>query len=296
MITQGDAEHRDVLVSDLGDPASIEDRFRSVDDWVKSVPGYGAAFPTFHEATYGGNRFFGVILIKDSVVEHRDVLASELGDPQTVEERFRAVDDWARQNTSGFGAAFPTFQQSGSGSNLVFGIQLIRASSVTHRDEYRAVLDFASWPFDSTFSVEQRRIAIERHVLAYNQIRQCSRLSSTEIDDLLNAYSRIITHGVNTNPVANASAIVGGNNIFINLTNFYALTPDEQAQTMIHEMMHCANYTHPQRQNTDVPGDNGSYYGTPPLQAEICISGTQSLTAVDTHCEIEDGVATIFAT
>jgi hypothetical protein len=45
--------------------------------------------------------------------------------------------------------------------------------------------------------------------------------------------------------------------------------------------MHCAGYTHPTRidppaPNADAPYDNGKYYGTPPLRAELCIAGQQS--------------------
>jgi hypothetical protein len=55
----------------------------------------------------------------------------------------------------------------------------------------------------------------------------------------------------------------------------------------MHEMMHCAGFTHPDHCDqdeydvgtcspVDVPGDGGDYYDPPPPCAEICVAGNLS--------------------
>ncbi len=115
--------------------------------------------------------------------------------------------------------------------------------------------------------------------LAYYRAKQLAGtgpLNSTETEALLGAYRRPIWHGVDTNPNNGASAIVGGNSLWINFINLFPQGDDEIAQSLIHEMMHCAGYTHPDRQASDMPGDGGAYYNSPPLRAELCIAGRQS--------------------
>jgi hypothetical protein len=86
---------------------------------------------------------------------------------------------------------------------------------------------------------------------------------------------------------ANASAFVGQNQVFVNFANLFPDGDDEIAQSLVHEMTHCAGFTHPDRCDrdefddgvcspVDVPGDGGDYYDSPPLRAEICIAGNQS--------------------
>jgi hypothetical protein len=139
----------------------------------------------------------------------------------------------------------------------------------------------SNFTFDSNITAQQQATLYERHSLAYFQSAQCGSLSAQEIADVRAKYRTAIQHSVSTDPNANASAIVGGSRIWINFTNLFPLGDNEIAQTLVHEMMHCASYTHPVRRdpplpNPDVPGDNGPYYGTPPLQAELCIAGQQS--------------------
>jgi hypothetical protein len=82
-------------------------------------------------------------------------------------------------------------------------------------------------------------------------------------------------------PKLNASSFVGAQSISVNFTNLFPLGDNEIAQTLLHEMMHCAGYNHPNRidppsPNPDVPYDGGKYFGTPPLRAELCIAGQRS--------------------
>jgi len=105
-------------------------------------------------------------------------------------------------------------------------------------------------------------------------------------------------HGIDTDPKDNASAAVGGTTLDVNFGNLFPLGDDEIAQSLIHEMMHAAGYTHPKRRDfdpaspgapIDVPGDGGPYYGTPPLRAEFCIAGSQSDTTCDGTCVAPPG-------
>jgi hypothetical protein len=125
------------------------------------------------------------------------------------------------------------------------------------------------------------------HRWGFTQAAGCNNLNDDERSALFSVYRRAISHGFNTDPKANASATVGGSNIDVNFTNFSALPNCEAAQTLIHELMHCAGYRHPDPRDPapgkprdcnvdDCPGDNGPYYGTAPLRAELCIVGVQS--------------------
>lgn len=139
---------------------------------------------------------------------------------------------------------------------------------------------FANFTFDSDITDAQRARLLERHTWAYFQAGTCGALTAQETADVRAAYDRAIRHSTTTANV-NGSATVGGSRLWINFNNLFPLGDDEIAQTLLHEMMHCAGYTHPARidppaPNADVPGDNGKYYGTPPLRAELCIAGQQS--------------------
>jgi hypothetical protein len=160
--------------------------------------------------------------------------------------------------------------------------------------------DLAHFIFDPDITPAQRNILLERHRFAMSRILGCGNLNQAQRTALLNAYRRSIRHSTSTTPNVNASAIVGGSQIWVNFGVLFPQGNNEIAQTLIHEMMHCAGFTHPNRQRTDVPFDNGPYYSTPPLQAEICIAGNQSDVfllvqekASQEECFEEDGVYTI---
>jgi Repeat of unknown function (DUF5648) len=146
----------------------------------------------------------------------------------------------------------------------------------------------SNFTFDAGISFNQKLRVMQRHAFAHFRARECNSLSPQERTNLLNAYQKAINHSVSTNPNENASSTIGGSQLWINFVNLFPLGDREIAQTLIHEMMHIAGYTHPQRCDQvtppapqlcnpiDVPGDNGLYYGTPPLRAELCIGGVQS--------------------
>jgi len=135
---------------------------------------------------------------------------------------------------------------------------------------------FQNFTFNDAINRTQRKTLLERHAFAYYRSGICGNLSAEEKRRVREAYGRPIEHNVDSNPNANASAFVGGSQIAINFTNLFPLGDREISQTLLHEMMHCAGYTHPMRTNTDIPGDGGAYYNSPPLRAELCIAGIQS--------------------
>jgi hypothetical protein len=99
----------------------------------------------------------------------------------------------------------------------------------------------------------------------------------------------------------------------VNFPNLFPQGPTEIAQTLIHEMTHCAGFSHPDRRDPpdgmscsdpnpalfDCPFEQ--YFGTAPLRAEVCIGGAQSdmrarfqKKAQEERCVIDrNGLATI---
>jgi len=278
---------------------SVQERFRQTYDYAEAH-GFPGGFPNFHQADYGDGVVYGTLLL--STATWRDVLAADFGNPAggDIGARFRATNDYARRQ--GFAAGFPNFHQANYGQGLVYGTILVKNGAVQWRDVPMDIMNMFSWPFNVQITRGQRLRVLERHSFAYTRIRACGDLSNDERNNLLSAYRRIITHGINTDPTANASATVNGSQIDINFGNLFPLGNREIAQTLIHEMMHCAGYTHPNRidppsPNADVPGDNGPYYGTPPLRSERCIAGMQSLISEDkgSLCSEVNGKYTIQA-
>ncbi len=175
-----------------------------------------------------------------------------------------------------------------------------------------------NFSFDNAITAGQRAKLLERHQFAFSRIAGCgavSTLSNADLNALAATYRRPIRHGINNNPNANASAFINRNQIFVNFGNLFPQGDEEISQSLIHEMMHCTGFSHPTRRDPgpgqscaapnpalfDCPFDNGVYYGTRPLQAELCIAGDQSdlilralEKAADESCVIDDqGEATI---
>ena len=135
----------------------------------------------------------------------------------------------------------------------------------------------SNFTFDEAIPRAHRLRLLQRHALAHFRVRQRGMLLNfQERTDVLNAYLRPINHSISDDPATNSSAVVGGNQIMINLKNLLPLADREIAQTLLHEMTHIAGYGHPARQLSDVPGDNGPYYSSAPLRAELYIAGIQS--------------------
>ncbi|KIW94444.1 uncharacterized protein Z519_04420 [Cladophialophora bantiana CBS 173.52] len=112
----------------------------------------------------------------------------------------------------------------------------------------------SNFTFDPAITPTQKSTLLERHTWAYYRAGR---------DPSATVFRRF------EEPRVNASAFVGAQS---------PLGDNEIVQTLLHEMMDCAGYTHPVRidppaPNAGVPYDGGKYYGTPPLRAELCIAG-----------------------
>jgi hypothetical protein len=126
------AEWRDIPFADLNSPPTPEARFREVNDYSKSLNSIIGGYPNFHQFDYGQGLVCGSVFLKDGAAEWRDLLATELGNPQTAEDRFRAVHDYASRN--GFAGAFPNFHQADYGQGIVYGTFLLKPEAVEWRD------------------------------------------------------------------------------------------------------------------------------------------------------------------
>jgi len=176
-------------------------------------------------------------------------------------------------------------------------------------------LDISNFTFAPDISTENRNRLIDRHKNALASVTACNPLSGAEKDRLFEAYRRAIHHTTLDKAGVNASATVGGSTLNVNFGVLFPQGDEEISQTLIHEMMHCAGFSHPVRRDApagqdcnnpdpnvfDCPNDNGPYYGTPPLRAEFCIAGDQSdvqsrlaVKADNESCVIDEhGVATM---
>jgi hypothetical protein len=208
----------------------------------------------------------------------------------------RGANDYAGAN--GFAAGVPTFEQGDHGAGVVFGIHLFPTGTVTWRDVYADVLQMQwNYTFDAGFTEAERSTIMERWAFAYERLKECGTVSDQDKVKIVQALKKKINHTLNAAADANASAPLNGSTVNINRTNFFGLIAREQAQTLLHESCHSAGFSHPDRRDCppgvpptcDRPGDNGQYYGTVPLQAELCIGGVQS----DTVCApAPDGMST----
>jgi len=147
LLRDTEAEWRDALRSDLGDP-HIDDvpaLFRAVDAYA-AQHGYPAAFPNCEQADHGQGVVYGTILMKPGTTEWRDVLRSELGDPDIndVPAMMRAANDYSARE--GFAAGFPTFNQADHGAGVVYGIVLLKPGVSTWRDVPADLLGMYSAP------------------------------------------------------------------------------------------------------------------------------------------------------
>jgi lamin tail-like protein len=261
---------------------------RAISRWG-SANGYDGGIPTFEQADPGGGVVYGAMLLRPGVTQWQDVPRAQIGanSPNDVPNMMRGANDYAVAN--GFVAGFPTFEQADHGAGVVFGIHLFPAGTATWRDVHADVLQMQwDYTFDPGFTGAEITAIMERWGHAYLRLRECGTVSDANKTTIIRSFKKRINHTLAAAANANASAPLNGSTININRTNFFGLIAREQAQTLLHEMCHSAGFTHPDRRDCppgippacDTPGDNGAYYGTVPLQAELCIAGVQS----DTVC------------
>jgi murein DD-endopeptidase MepM/ murein hydrolase activator NlpD len=123
------AEWRDLYSAQLNNPQNFGESFRSANNWA-SQNGFISAFPNFYQKDYGP--VYGSLLINRQAADWRDIPASELGNPRTEEERFRAVYDWATRN--GYVGGFPNLHAANNGNGDVYGAVLIKPQFANWRD------------------------------------------------------------------------------------------------------------------------------------------------------------------
>lgn len=281
------AEYRLVKREDLnGSPVfeNIGDMFRATHRYANGY-GFETGFPSFEQGKdIDDDIIYGITMLRNSIATVRSVPASALGNPNfdNPKEMMIATHRYALNQPGNFVSGFPLFEQGINAGVLHFGIALINSSASFQLILADALSIFENFSFDPSISGDHRNKLLERHVFAINRITTCNVLGANMKSDLRSKYREHIEHGTTTDPGINAKAYTSGisgrgRRININFANLFPLGDDEISQTLIHEMMHLAGYSHPAIQNTDTPGDNGPYYGTPPLQAELCIAGSQSL-------------------
>jgi hypothetical protein len=162
----------------FGEPVSVKSDtftglFKAVNKWAIKH-GYIGAFPNFHKAHTGEGQVYGTILLKPEAGEFKDIPSSEIGHPQSLEARFRAMHDYAHthglimEGLSGYplkpkfsyayAGALPTFFEANYGQGTVYGAILLKRSAVvwkdisaadlgnpaTPEDRFRTVNDYAS--------------------------------------------------------------------------------------------------------------------------------------------------------
>ncbi|AFE04884.1 beta-lactamase [Corallococcus coralloides DSM 2259] len=234
------------------------------------------------------------------------------------QERFAAI--WQQDGGPAFVARHNltgSEYQAAFDATVAAGFRLVQVSGY----ESTAFHTLSHFTFANDISGENRDRLIDRHRFVLSAIGACGNLSQAERDSLVSAYGRPIHHTTLNRAGTNASAQVGGSQLNVNFGVLFPQGDEEISQTLIHEMMHCAGFSHPVRRDPpagsscaapnaavfDCPNDNGVYYGTPPLRAEFCIAGVQSdesarrkvlrrlvSKAENESCTIDaDGVATI---
>jgi hypothetical protein len=211
----------------------------------------------------------------------------------------RSVAWAAMQNDGNFvvyeSSGTPLWSSGTSGSNVAWIALQNDGNLVIYRTDGQPLWSSSTsllsrLQYDSDITNAQRQTLADCHSLAINQTATCMSLTRDQKRQLRDTYRKSIRFSSTTKAGLNAEATVGGSQIWINFGVLFPQGTNEIAQTIIHEMMHCAGFNHPVRRDPvppmscaipnpslfDCPFDNGVYYSTVPLLAEICIAGNQS--------------------
>ncbi|EJR93312.1 hypothetical protein [Bacillus cereus] len=253
-------------------------------------------FTTFHADDIGTGPRLEIILLPEGIADLMYVREADLGitDENDIPDVARRVAVFAQsqKDSSGqpFLTGFTTFHADDIGTGPRLEIILLPQNVATLVYEFKLGLGIIGrFTFQPEIERNQRLKLIERHIFAVSRAIVCQTLGDYK-QKLLETYTKAIDHGVNTEPGVNASVpSLGSSRINVNFSVLFPQGDIEIAQTLIHEMMHCAGEGHPVRRDPppgescavpkptfDCPFDNGPYYSSPPLQAELCIAGSQS--------------------
>ena len=136
-----------------------------------------------------------------------------------------------------------------------------------------------NFTFNKAYTKEQKNIILRRHNYIFGLLGTCTHISKSEQSNLKKIYREAIHHDFEKDPNRYGSADLNGRTLYLNLKKLHPLGDLSTELTIIHEMMHCAGYTHPNPRSCtnnpatgDCPGDGGPYYGSAPLRAELCVT------------------------
>ncbi|QYN19162.1 hypothetical protein [Amycolatopsis sp. DSM 110486] len=277
---------------------------RAINQW-SYANGFVGAIPTFEQTDHGSGVVLGVLILRPETTQWRDVPISIIGaqDVMDIPAMMRGANDYAIAN--GFSAGFPTFEQADHDAGVIVGINLFSVGVVTWQDIFANILGmYSNYTFEGGFTDGERVTVLERWGVAYARLQVCNTLGATDKVRIDEAFRRSINHTLGAPAGANASVpFPGASAVELNRGNFFSLIAREQAQTLVHEMTHCAGFHHPDRRDCppgippkcDNPGDNGPYYGTVALQSELCIAGSQSDLSCARALNNEDEIGSEFA-
>lgn len=289
----------DAVETDRDDPRGIQRRWSATHVYARERR-FLTGHPNLHQVGDGADRVVGTILVPQGagevlVVPDEDLDIIKVGNfYQAVDlaQLFRAVNDLAVAR--GYAGGVPTQHFEAKEAPWGVEIAVFNQGVATWEDVSLRELEFIDhlmtrYRFVDGISSDQRDGLQRGHLRGWRAVSACPSLTETERVNIYEAYNKDIEHRVNSNPSANASAVVGGEWIAVNFGNLFPAGETEIAQTLVHEVAHLAGYTHPVRTDQDEPFDDGPYYSSTPLQAEICIDGVQS----DRQCLEVDGTCVI---
>ncbi|MGG4443725.1 hypothetical protein [Brevibacillus fortis] len=296
----------DLGITDENDIPEVARRVAKLAQNLKDPSGknYLTGFTTFHADNIGTGRRLEIILLPDdstlAKIHYERVADLGITDENDIPEVARRVAKFAQdlKDPSGknYLTGFTTFHADNIGTGRRLEIILFTQNVAALDYEFKLGLGIIGrFSFQPEINSSQRFKLIERHIFAVSRAIICDTLGDHK-QKLLNAYTKAIDHGVSTDPNENASVPVPERSrINVNFSVLFPKGDIEIAQTLIHEMMHCAGeglqseLDHPPRRlpppgqscavpehTFDCPFDGGPYYSSPPLQAELCIAGSQS--------------------
>ncbi|MGW9531195.1 hypothetical protein ACWHAM_26525 [Paenibacillus terrae] len=248
---------------------------------------YSGAFPTFEKWIDDGNEVRGISFILKETADYQRIHPSELaefgyrfGD---IESQFVAIHNYASHND--FVTGLPTFTEDEQ--NYVGALLFKQGFAQTQEIPF---LYFVIQKFNFDHLNEQYRtnviLALE---MGIDRFSNSPYLSDEEKRRLALAYgNKIFIHDAPASQTEAGRWVQNGddNHIYINWGQFLDNNGDVNqsalAETLIHEIMHVAGYSHIEiPPNAKSPGcgntSGDEYFDSPPLRAECVIGNNQSL-------------------
>lgn len=278
------AESRTVPLAKLGlkQRSRTPQLFKAVDRYAQSI-GAVSALPKLERTRAGQTaRSIEIVLLSSAIARRERVVANNLengskakgsGGPGNVLKQDRLL---TRGET--LLLVFP--EQDDAGRGRVMHHVTGHASAVIPCRMLPVLIGmYDRFDFTGSFTVQEKAAVLEANATALCRSLACTALTYEERDKLYEVYAQFAVHYHEMKPPRDrvyASTGIRDNNTYINRSLFFGLPPDEQAMTIIHEMMHVAGYRHADERPAAGTNAEKEYFKTPPLRAEICIAGRQS--------------------